>query len=91
MNIMISYAHKDQDICLQIHEQLVKDGYQMWLDRDCLRGPTMIGIANAIENSEYVLICASNAYKQSVLLSIGSSLRIWTKTSFDSDYHRVKL
>ena len=65
-DIMISYSHKDQDICLQIHEQLVKDGYQVWLDRDCLRGPTMIGIANAIENSEYVLICASNAYKQSV-------------------------
>ena len=65
-DIMISYSHKDQDICLQIHEQLVNDGYQVWVDRDCLRGSTMIGIANAIENSECVLICASNAYKQSV-------------------------
>ena len=65
-DIMISYSHKDQEICLQIHEQLVRDGYQVWVDRDCLRGPTMIGIAKAIENSEYVLICVSNAYKQSV-------------------------
>ncbi|CAF4020115.1 unnamed protein product [Rotaria sp. Silwood1] len=65
-DIMISYSHKDQDVCLQIHDRLVKDGYNVWLDRDCLRGPTMIGIANAIENSEHVLICMSNTYKQSV-------------------------
>ncbi|CAF1490990.1 unnamed protein product, partial [Rotaria sordida] len=31
-----------------------------------LRGSTMIGIANAIENSEHVLICMSNTYKLSV-------------------------
>jgi hypothetical protein len=65
-DIMISYSHKDQQICLEIHEQLVKDGFNVWIDRDCLRGSTMVGIANAIENSEYVLICMSNTYKQSV-------------------------
>ncbi|CAF0750579.1 unnamed protein product [Adineta steineri] len=65
-DIMISYSHKDQRICHQIHEQLVKDGYQVWFDKDCLRGSTMVGIANAIENSKYVLICMSNTYKQSV-------------------------
>jgi len=65
-DIMISYSHKDQQLCLQIHEQLVKDGLHVWFDRDCLRGSTMVGIANAIENSKYVLICMSNTYKQSV-------------------------
>ncbi len=65
-DIMISYSHKNDPICLQIHEQLVKDGFRVWIDRDCLRGSTMIGMANAIENSEYVLICMSNTYKQSV-------------------------
>jgi hypothetical protein len=65
-DIMISYSHKDQKLCLQIHEQLVKDGFDVWLDRDCLRGSTMVGMANAIENSEHVLICMSNTYKQSV-------------------------
>ncbi|CAF4985625.1 unnamed protein product, partial [Rotaria socialis] len=29
-------------------------------------GSTMVGIANAIENSEHVVICMSNMYKQSV-------------------------
>jgi hypothetical protein len=65
-DIMISYSHKDQQICFEIHEQLVKDGFRVWIDRDCLRGSTMIGIANAIENSESVLICMSSMYKQSV-------------------------
>lgn len=64
--IMISYAHKDKIAFLQIHEELVKDGFNVWIDRDCLYGSTMIGIANAIENSENVLICMSNAYKESV-------------------------
>ncbi|CAF1332554.1 unnamed protein product [Rotaria sordida] len=65
-DIMISYSHKDKELCLQIHEQLIKDGFRVWLDKDCLRGSTMAGIANAIENSEYVMICMSNMYKQSV-------------------------
>ncbi|CAF1224002.1 unnamed protein product [Adineta steineri] len=65
-DIMISYSHKDKDLCFQIHEQLIKDGYSVWIDKDCLRGSTMIGIANAIENSHNVLICMSNMYKQSV-------------------------
>jgi hypothetical protein len=65
-DIMISYSHKNYQICFQIHEKLVKDGFHVWIDRDCLRGSTMVGMANAIENSEYVLICMSNTYKQSV-------------------------
>lgn len=65
-DIMISYSHKDEQICFRIHEQLKKDGYRVWIDRDCLRGFTMVGIAHAIENSESVLICMSNTYKQSV-------------------------
>jgi hypothetical protein len=65
-DIMISYSHKNRQICFQIHEQLTKDGFRVWIDKDCLRGSTMIGIANAIENSESVLICMSSMYKQSV-------------------------
>ncbi|CAF4058763.1 unnamed protein product, partial [Rotaria sordida] len=64
-DIMISYSHEDQQICFQIQEQLVKDGFRVWIDRDYLRGFIMAGIANAIENSECVLICMSSKYKQS--------------------------
>ncbi|CAF2796874.1 unnamed protein product [Rotaria sp. Silwood2] len=65
-DVMISYSHKDKEICLRIHQQLINDGFRVWIDNDCLRGSTMVGIANAIENSLCVMICMSNTYKQSV-------------------------
>lgn len=65
-DIMMSYSHKDEESCLKIHEKLIQDGFRVWLDRYCLRGSTMVGIADAIENSKYVIICMSNTYKQSV-------------------------
>ncbi|CAF3577583.1 unnamed protein product [Rotaria sp. Silwood1] len=65
-DIMISYSHSDQQLCYQIHERLVQDGFSVWIDRDNMHGATMIAMAEAIENSEVVLICMSDAYKQSV-------------------------
>ncbi|CAF0924268.1 unnamed protein product [Rotaria sp. Silwood1] len=64
-DIMLSYSHSDKKICFQIYENLVKDGYHVWLDRDQIHGDTMTAMANAIENSEFVFICMSEAYKQS--------------------------
>lgn len=65
-DIMISYSHRDKIICSKIQQQLVQDGYRVWFDEDCLRGMTMAGIAEAIENSQSVLICMSDRYKESV-------------------------
>lgn len=65
-DIMISYSHKNRQICFQIHELLIRDGFHVWIDQECLRGSTMEGMANAIENSRFVLICMSTSYKQSV-------------------------
>ncbi|CAF0825508.1 unnamed protein product [Didymodactylos carnosus] len=64
-DVMISYSHTDKDLCWQIQEQLVKDKYRVWLDRDQMFGSTMQAMADAIENSEFVFICMSDAYKQS--------------------------
>jgi len=64
--IMISYSHRDQHICLQIYEQLVNEGYKVWIDKDCLYGQTMGGMADAIENCQFVIVCMSNTYKESV-------------------------
>ncbi|CAF1504734.1 unnamed protein product [Didymodactylos carnosus] len=65
-DVMISYSHSDKDLCYEIRERLVKDNFQVWLDRDNLYGSTMQAMADAIEHSEVVLICMSDAYKQSV-------------------------
>jgi hypothetical protein len=65
-DIMISYSHTDKRLCHQIYEQLIKDGFRVWIDREDMHGATMIAMANAIENSNVILICMSDAYKQSV-------------------------
>ena len=64
-DIMLSYSHSNKELCHAIYERLVKDGFRVWLDRDQMHGAPMIAMANAIENSEYVLICMSDSYKQS--------------------------
>ena len=65
-DIMISYSHSDKQLCHLIHEKLSKDGFRVWIDRDQMHGGTMVAMADAIENSNIVLICMSDAYKQSV-------------------------
>ena len=64
-DIMLSYSHSDKDLCHRIHDRLVNDNFRVWLDRDYMHGGTMVAMANAIENSEFVLICMSDTYKQS--------------------------
>ncbi|CAF4661532.1 unnamed protein product, partial [Rotaria sp. Silwood2] len=60
------YSHRDRQLCYQIHERLVQDEFSVWIDRDNMHGATMTAMAEAIENSEFVLICMSDTYKQSV-------------------------
>ncbi|CAF1061755.1 unnamed protein product [Adineta ricciae] len=65
-DIMISYSHSDKQLCHSIHERLSRDGFRVWIDRDQMHGSTMMAMAEAIENSDIILICMSDAYKQSV-------------------------
>lgn len=61
-DIMISYAHKDKEICHRIHKALVKDRFRVWIDLERMNGIIMQAIAEAIEQSKYVLICMSDSY-----------------------------
>ncbi len=64
-DIMISYSHKDQDLCFQLYDRLTKNNFRVWLDRDQMHGTPLEAMSNAIESSEFVFICMSDAYKQS--------------------------
>ena len=64
-HIMLSYSHSDRELCYRIHDCLVRDQFRVWIDRDQMHGQTMVAMANAIENSEFVFICMSETYKQS--------------------------
>ncbi|CAF1993812.1 unnamed protein product [Rotaria magnacalcarata] len=64
-DIMLSYSHSDKDLCYRLHDRLTNDHFRVWLDREQMHGATMVAMADAIENSQFVLICMSDAYKQS--------------------------
>ncbi|CAF1025317.1 unnamed protein product [Adineta ricciae] len=65
-SIMISYSHENADMCHLIHECLVKTKkYEVWIDKEKMYGSLMERMAEAIEQSETILICASGTYKTS--------------------------
>ncbi|CAF1457685.1 unnamed protein product [Rotaria sp. Silwood1] len=64
-DIMLSYSHRNKDLCYAIYDRLIKDGFRVWIDRENMYGSPMDSMAYAIENSQYVLVCMSEAYKQS--------------------------
>ncbi len=64
-DIMISYSHCDKKLCFQICDFLEKVGFHVWIDRDRMHGDAIVAMANAIENSAFVIICMSESYKLS--------------------------
>ena len=64
-DIMLSYSHDDRDLCYRLYDRLVKDNFRVWIDRDHMYGETMEAMAHAIENSQFVVVCMSDSYKQS--------------------------
>jgi hypothetical protein len=64
-DIMISYSHKDEDICRRIYNALIKAEYRVWIDFDQMHGNVMDSMAQAIEQSKMILICMSEQYRRS--------------------------
>jgi len=64
-DIMISYSHKDEIICKQIYEELVKAQFRVWIDFDQMHGNVMDAMAQAIERSNTIIICMSEQYRRS--------------------------
>jgi hypothetical protein len=64
-DIMISYSHKDKELCKQIYDELVKSNYRVWIDFDQMHGNVMDAMAQAIECSHTIIICMSEEYRKS--------------------------
>ncbi|CAF2089450.1 unnamed protein product [Rotaria magnacalcarata] len=64
-DIMISYSHKEKALCKQIYDELIKAGYRVWIDFDQMHGNVMDAMAQAIEQSNTVIICMSEQYRKS--------------------------
>ncbi|XP_064596636.1 uncharacterized protein LOC135463305 [Liolophura sinensis] len=64
-HVMISYQWDSQDVLLKVRDQLRTQGYNIWMDVDCMEGSTLQAMADAVENSAAVLMCMSRKYKDS--------------------------
>ncbi|CAF1641354.1 unnamed protein product, partial [Rotaria magnacalcarata] len=64
-DIMISYSHKEKVVCKQIYDELIEAGYRVWIDFDQMHGNVMDAMAQAIEQSNTVIICMSEQYRKS--------------------------
>lgn len=64
-DIMISYSHQDKELVHKIYSKLLEDGFKIWMDLENMYGSTLDRMAEAIQNSQFILICASNRYQTS--------------------------
>ncbi|CAF3694304.1 unnamed protein product [Rotaria sp. Silwood1] len=65
-DLMISYCHKNSDLCNIIYNCLLKLGkYKIWIDNEEMHGSMMERMAEAIEDSHLMLVCMSSAYRSS--------------------------
>jgi len=75
-DIMISYSHNDKELCHRILNVLEKDQLRVWIDSQLMHGATFDAMAKAIENAEFVLLCMSDAYKQSPFCEMEASYAV---------------
>lgn len=64
-DVMISYAHRDKQICHKIFEELKKHSFNVWIDQEQMFGSTMERMAEGVEKSPFLMICMSNDYAKS--------------------------
>ena len=64
-HIMISYNKESRDYCLGIKGELEKIGKRCWIDVDNICGSSLESMAEAIEQSECILVCMTELYKLS--------------------------
>lgn len=64
-DLMISYSHKDKDIIYKIYENLTQEKFKVWIDKEEMYDSIFDRMADAVENSEFIIICSSSHYEKS--------------------------
>jgi hypothetical protein len=65
-HIMISYNTASRVKCLKIKDELEKLNFKIWIDVNEIHGSSLDSMAQAVEQSQIVLICITEKYRQSV-------------------------
>lgn len=65
-SIMLSYNHKSAgSLVLKVNEKLQTCGYKTWIDVDNMEGSILSAMANAIEQSDVILVFITDEYCKS--------------------------
>ena len=54
-----------QTQAMALRDELVEEGYTVWMDVDRMMGSTLEAMAAAIESSDAIVMCVTNRYKES--------------------------
>ena len=63
--IMLSYEWHSQTQAMALRDELVEEGYTVWMDVDRMMGSTLEAMVAAIESSDAIVMCVTNRYKES--------------------------
>ena len=64
--VFLSYNHHHQELCKKIKTEIEKEKINVWFDEDNIHGSCLDTCGKVIENSDCIIICMSEKYKQSV-------------------------
>ena len=64
-NVMLSYCWAQQDLIKRIRAYLDRMGFVVWFDIEQMKGSVTDAMAGAVENSEAIVYCMSQKYKES--------------------------
>ncbi|XP_052236326.1 uncharacterized protein LOC127848073 isoform X2 [Dreissena polymorpha] len=64
-HVMISYNWEDQKLIKNVRDILKSNGYEVWMDIDCMHGSIFDAMSSGIEKAHVVLFCLSEKYKDS--------------------------
>ena len=63
--VMLSYEWRMQSQVLRLRDELMAQGFTVWMDVDRMMGSTLEAMAIAIEQSDAIIMCVTHRYKES--------------------------
>ena len=63
--VMLSYEWHSQAQAKALRDELVEEGFTVWMDVDRMMGSTLEAMAAAIESSDAIIMCVTNRYRES--------------------------
>ena len=63
--VMISYCHDDKTICVQVYDELIRNGFHVWDNFNETHEDVIDVMISTIEQTRTIIICMSKQYKLS--------------------------